>query len=359
MTYLMFFQIAYGIIAFFVLQKRKLIISAYVFSILTVLFLGINEILHTSATISYHIFFLLLNFCIFFIPFYFILGNLRGIIEHKQRSIKEKTNALSIQNAILEKQNKELIIQEHLLAVKHKSLSNAKDFQNKILTILSHDIKTPLVAIRNILDSYSKQKVSNEDMLSYIPDIEENIRYLYDLFDDMLSWSKEQRSHPVVQKDYICLKDVSDEICNAYAGTANLKKIKLHNQISESKIIFANERFVKVILRNLISNAIKFTNKDGDIFIYSKKNDVFDTISIKDNGEGISAENLKKILQELEVSTKGTLGEAGTGLGLYFCRDFATKCGGNLLIESQPGKGSTFSFTLPILQKQVIKNWII
>lgn len=188
------------------------------------------------------------------------------------------------------------------------------------------------------------------------PVFETNIHYLYDLFEDMLSWSKEQRSHPEVQKDYVCLKDVSDEICHAYAGAANAKKIKLHNQISESKIVIANERFVKVILRNLISNAIKFTNKDGDIFIYSKKNDLFDTISIKDNGEGISAENLNKILKGLEVTTKGTLDEAGTGLGLYFCRDFATKCGGKLLIESRPGKGSTFSFTLPILQKQIIQK---
>ncbi len=172
----------------------------------------------------------------------------------------------------------------------------------------------------------------------------------------MLSWSKEQKLHAELQKDYVCLKDISEEICHAYAGAANSKKIKLHNQISDSKIVFANERFVKVILRNLISNAIKFTHTDGDIFIYSKRNDLFDTISIKDTGEGISQENLDKIQRGLEITTKGTVDEAGTGLGLYFCRDFAIKSGGILLVESAPGKGSTFSFTLPILQKQVIQK---
>jgi signal transduction histidine kinase len=214
----------------------------------------------------------------------------------------------------------------------------------------------PLVSIRNILDSYSKQKIPKETVLECLPDIEENIQYLYELFEDMLSWSKEKRLDAELQKDYVCLKDVTEEICHAYMGAANSKKIKLMNEISESKIVFANERYVKVILRNLISNAIKFNMVEGQIFIRSERNDFFDIVSVKDTGPGITKENLKKIRSGLEITTKGTLNETGTGLGLYFCRDFAIKSGGTLLVESVRGKGSTFSFTLPIQQKQAIKK---
>lgn len=356
MTYLVLFQIAYGIVAFFILQKRSLIICSYIFSALTGLALGVKEIINTVNTSSYQIYLLIINFCIFFIPFYFVLGYIRGIIEHKQKSIKEKNKMLAIQNSVLAKQNKQLIEQEHLLALKHQSLTESIDFQNKIISILSHDIRIPLVSIRNILDSYFKQKIEKETLLEYLPDIEENIHYLYDLFEDMLSWSKEQKKQDKCEKDYLSLREISEEICHAYFGAANLKKIKLHNQINESKIVFANERYVKVILRNLISNAIKFTNVGGDIFIYSEKNDFFDIVSVKDTGNGISEENLSKIRSGLEITTKGTLDESGTGLGLYFCRDFANKSGGILFVKSEQGKGSTFSFTLPTLWKQVIQK---
>ncbi|UEG48656.1 HAMP domain-containing histidine kinase [Ferruginibacter lapsinanis] len=318
MTYLVLFEVAYGIVGFFILQKRSYIIISYTFTALTGLMIGIREILNTTTSPTYQIGLLILNFCIFFIPFYFILGYIRGIIE---------------------------------LALKNKSLAESTEFQNKVVTILSHDIRVPLVAIKNMLTSYSKEKISKETILEYLPDIEENVRYLNDLFEDMLCWSKAQRTHQELEKEYLSLKDITEEVCHAYIGAASSKRITLHNQINDSRIIFANERSVKVILRNLISNAIKFTDMGGDIFIYSEKNDFFDTISVKDTGRGISEENLKKIRNGLEVSTKGTLDESGTGLGLYFCKDFAIKNGGALFVESEQGKGSTFSFTIPLKKK--------
>lgn len=170
----------------------------------------------------------------------------------------------------------------------------------------------------------------------------------------MLSWSKEQRIHPELQKKYLNLKSISQEICHSYVGTANSKKIKLHNKINESKLVYGNERYVKAILRNLISNAIKFTDTNGEVTIDSKRNDFFDIISVQDTGQGISEENLEKIRKGLEITTKGTLNETGTGLGLYFCRDFAIKSGGTLFVESKLGKGSIFSFTLPTLHNQQV-----
>lgn len=157
MTFLIIYQIAYGVVAFFILQKRRMIVSSYIFSALAILLLGVNEIYSTGNTSSYHILFLFFNFFIFFIPFYFILGYLRRIIEHSQQSIKDKRNRLAIQNEILEKLNRELTEQEYLLAIKHQSLTESTDFQKKIIAILSHDIRVPLVSIKNLLGAYSKK----------------------------------------------------------------------------------------------------------------------------------------------------------------------------------------------------------
>ncbi len=345
-TLLIIYPFASSIVAFFILNKKIHLISSYIISALTVLFLYLADALSEEAT-SPELILLVTKFLIFYVPFFFVLWHLRHIIEHSHKSIRRKRNQLALQNELLEKQNKELIDQEHLLAIKNQSLIESADFQNKIIAILSHDIRVPLATIRTILKNFSTNQASDKLILKSLPEIEENINYLYGLFDDMMTWSKEQKITNETEKKQINLKELADEICYSYSGASTSKTIQIQNKIHPTKQVYANERYLRVILRNLISNAVKFTEKGGCICIdINMKND-YEIVSVENTGQGINKDDLHKIRQGLRLSNKGTLNETGTGIGLYFCREFAEKCGGELQIESEPGKGSVFSFSIP------------
>lgn len=344
--FLIIYPFASSIVAFFILNKKSYLISSYIISALTVFSLCLTDTLTHEPDAS-ELALLVTQFLIFYIPFFFVLWYLRNIIEHNHKSIRKKRNQLELQNKILEKQNRELIDQEHLLAIKNQSLIESADFQNKIMAILSHDIRVPLATIRNILRSFSNSDASDKQIVNSLPEIEENINYLYGLFDDMMTWSKEQKINNESEKKRINLKELADEICYSYSGASTSKTIQIQNKIHPEKQVYANERYLKVILRNLISNAVKFTAKGGCICIdINKKND-YEIVSVENTGQGINKDDLHKIRQGLRLSNKGTFNESGTGIGLYFCREFAEKCGGELQIESEPGKGSVFSFSIP------------
>lgn len=343
---LILYPFASSIVAFFILNKKIHLISSYIVSGLTVLVLCLsdtvsNEVHKSDLPLQ------VTQFLIFYTPFIFVLWYLRHIIEYNHRSIRKKSNQLALQNELLEKQNRELIDQEHLLEIKNQSLIESADFQTKIMAILSHDIRVPLATIRTILRNFSNHHASDELILKSLPEIEENINYLYGLFDDMMTWSKEQKITNDSAKKQINLKELADEICYSYSGASTSKTIQIQNKIHPEKQVYVNERYLKVILRNLISNAVKFTEKGGSICIDIHKKNDYEIVSVENTGQGITKDDLQKIKQGLQLSKRGTLNETGTGIGLYFCREFAEKCGGELQIESEPGKGSMFSFSIP------------
>ena len=123
-------------------------------------------------------------------------------------------------------------------------------------------------------------------------------------------------------------------------------------EMEESPFVFADRDMVTLVLRNLLSNAIKFTPEHGTIIIRLKTESKFCRVSVIDNGIGMDQETLAKIQDNSYYSTNGTAKESGTGLGLMLCRDFLSKNNGSLLIESERGKGSAFSFTLPVAENE-------
>ncbi len=148
------------------------------------------------------------------------------------------------------------------------------------------------------------------------------------------------------------LNSVVFEACSILEGMANKKNIGLYNSVSESQVVFADKSMIDTILRNLISNAIKFTNKGGEITISSKQqiNNNLLEISILDTGIGISSERAKTIFNiDNKYSTQDTENEIGTGLGLILCQEFVKKHGGKIWAESEINKGSVFKFTIPTI----------
>jgi two-component system sensor histidine kinase/response regulator len=125
------------------------------------------------------------------------------------------------------------------------------------------------------------------------------------------------------------------------------KNVYLENKIQTPIHVYADKDMINVVVRNLVSNAIKFTPQEGKVVIEANKRDSFVEIFIKDNGTGMSIETLEKINANNFYTTKGTSNESGTGLGLMLCKEFLVKNGGRMFVESTEGKGSVFSFTLP------------
>ena len=142
-------------------------------------------------------------------------------------------------------------------------------------------------------------------------------------------------------------KLVSENI-SLLKANADTKKIKLNSEIRENTFAFADKTMVKTIIRNLISNAIKFTETGGNIELNSREDTEYVEISVKDTGIGIAKEDIHKLFQiDEEFTYRGTANEKGTGLGLILCKEFVEKNGGKIQVESELGKGSIFRFTLP------------
>jgi len=146
------------------------------------------------------------------------------------------------------------------------------------------------------------------------------------------------------------MEEITDDAIHVHQLQASTKKISIIREMDELFTVYADRDMVTLVLRNLISNAIKFTPVAGSIVIRLKNESPFCRVSIIDNGIGMDQEALTRIQENNYYSTNGTAKESGTGLGLMLSKDFLSKNGGELLIESEPGKGSVFSFTLPLAE---------
>ena len=152
------------------------------------------------------------------------------------------------------------------------------------------------------------------------------------------------------------LKTISEDCVDLLSPIADKKIVKIKNNINSPISVFADNEMVKLVLRNLMSNAIKFTTTGNKIILDAKAEKDFITVSLKDNGAGISNENQDKLFKLEDFSTRGTSNEIGMGLGLLLCKDFVDKNGGKIWFESELEKGSTFYFTLPLMEPNGRQN---
>jgi signal transduction histidine kinase len=206
-----------------------------------------------------------------------------------------------------------------------------------------------MYALRNLFRSMQQMNMSGKEIKSIIPDVVTDLNYTTGLMENLLHWVKSQMHSAQVSPGELNLEEVTDEAINVHQLQAAIKKITIKREMEELIMVFADRDMVMLVLRNLLSNAIKFTPENGAIIIRLIKEPPFCRISVIDNGIGMDHEALARIQENTYYSTNGTARESGTGLGLMLSRDFLSKNGGKLLIESEPGKGSVFSFTLPLV----------
>lgn len=220
----------------------------------------------------------------------------------------------------------------------------------KFLSIIAHDLRSPFSSIIGILEllKMSLKELNKDEIQEYIDIVYKSANNTLNLLDSLLAWAFSQNKEKNFKPVKINLFDLLKEEIECLKTLAGQKQITISHSIDPGLNVSADLHMVKTILRNLISNAIKYTNNNGEITINALENKQYVEVIVKDSGVGISSENQRKLFKvEAFHSTPGTHDEKGTGFGLLLCKEFVELHGGNIRLESEPDKGSRFSFTLP------------
>jgi PAS domain S-box-containing protein len=234
-----------------------------------------------------------------------------------------------------------------------RELNATKD---KFFSIMAHDLKNPIGSFLNLSEVLSTMfdEFSKEELKEYLEEMYFSSQHLFKLLENLLIWSRSQTGKIQVHHERFDIKMIIDSNVSLLKLNADNKKIKLINNSVENSFVNADENMTNTVIRNLISNALKFTERDGSITISTVADDESIQISITDTGVGMDEEVIGNLFRiDKNHTTRGTANEKGTGLGLILCKEFINKQDGEIWVDSQPGHGSTFNFTLPRFKDQV------
>ncbi len=237
-------------------------------------------------------------------------------------------------------------------AVKHSeyNLREANAAKDKFLSIIAHDLKNPLEplilgseALMEGCDTFSKEEIAY-----FAKGINESTNHLHRLLENLLEWARSQIGSITYSPEQIDLEAVIMSILSLFQASAATKDIDLQAEIEKNSFVYADQNMIKTVVRNLISNAIKFTKPGGTVKVTAQERNDWTEVTVIDSGIGINRENIDKLFRiDINYSTKGTSNEKGTGLGLILCKELIEKNGGKIWVESESGKGSAFRFLLP------------
>ncbi len=222
--------------------------------------------------------------------------------------------------------------------------------KDKFYSIIAHDLRSPFQTLLGYSDMLRSnvENLKTEKIFGYADNIHKASTETYGLLEDLLQWTGSQTGRIKASPELIYIIEMFYSIIKTYKDTAKNKDILLYSNVIGDMYINADRNMITTILRNLVSNAIKFTYRKGNIVLDAKENEEDISISVSDTGVGIAEENINKLFRiDSTFSTKGTEKEKGTGLGLIICKEFAEKNNGTLSVISKIGEGSTFTLTLP------------
>jgi len=258
------------------------------------------------------------------------------------KELKQKNEIIEKNSASLDQLNKEISHQNLLLEEDNKT-------KNKLLSIISHDLRTPLVNTKGVLNLVNQGMVPPEEADRLLQLLETQYLGTTSLLDNLLFWIKGQMDGKEDDKVKVGLHQLIKVLEEEHRMPLMKKKITLRNLVDRDLAIVTEKEMMRIVCRNLISNAIKFTNENGTIDITSRVGDDHCLyLSVKDNGIGMTKEAIEKVNAKQYYNTTGTSYEKGSGFGLMLCRDLISKAGGELIVESEPGKGSTFTIRMPL-----------
>jgi signal transduction histidine kinase len=282
-------------------------------------------------------------------------------------SIKEYIELLDSYKALLTQSNKLMRVsdnaQRKLIKTQEKLEDSAKEIhsknneltelvatKDKFFSIISHDLRNPIASVlmmTDLLKSHS-DKMQPEELKMKLEKINSAVDSLYSLFENLHRWSQSQSGKIDYNPSRQNLLILTKNIYTLLKVQADNKNIAIELDIDPEIFVKCDENMIETVLRNLISNAIKFTPDNGRIIVGGREEDGMMKVSVRDTGVGIPQENISKLFTiDSKVQTKGTNRESGSGLGLVVCKEFVETHNGKLWVDSTVGKGSTFFFTLP------------
>lgn len=233
-----------------------------------------------------------------------------------------------------------------LLDKQAAELKELNALKNKLFSVIAHDLKSPMYALRNIFANIQKYDIPAEDVKSMVPEVMKDLNYTTSLMENLLQWSKSQMQSHDLEISQVNMSDMAHDVLKLLHNEAAAKQVNLIITIPEDCMVMAQKDMIKLVLRNLVSNAIKFTPPEGYVAVGMEDRGNEAEIYVEDTGVGIPEENLLKLRNNDYFTTQGTHAEKGTGLGLMLCKEFLSKYGSALHFNSEAGKGSTFSFSL-------------
>jgi len=241
-------------------------------------------------------------------------------------------------------------IDEALLA-SEKRLKELNVTKDKFFSIIAHDLKSSLGGFKNMLEIMDENydDFGENEKKEVIFELNNSSRNVYNLLENLLNWANSQSGRIKFTPEMNDINEIISKCTSLLSGYAQSKKISLVTDLKDIGKILIDSNMIYTVVRNLISNAIKFTREDGVIKIFSYKTKDFIVVSVNDNGVGMEKEIMDMLFRlDLQQSSIGTANEKGTGLGLILCKEFVEKHDGTMHVDSEPGKGSTFSFTIPV-----------
>ncbi len=256
-----------------------------------------------------------------------------------KKAVKTRTATIETAKEEIETINQQLIEQKEEL----EALSN---FKSKMLSIISHDVRGPLNAVQGLIDLTASQSISREEFREYVQHSKAKIHDINAFMDNLLYWAKNQSHGIQIDKKNVSLRKLIHKTVTLLSTSAESKGIALKDN-SEELDVFIDVDTIRLVVRNIISNAIKFCDKGDEVMIETEASDRSVKITITDTGPGIEVDLLPKIFDSGHPSTPGTKDEIGIGLGLQLCKEFVELNSGEIGVSSIPGEGSQFWFSVP------------
>ncbi|MBU8892867.1 MAG: PAS domain-containing protein [Bacteroidales bacterium] len=231
-----------------------------------------------------------------------------------------------------------------------EKLNELNATKDKFFSILSHDLKNPFASLYSLSQVVDENflNLDDEDKHQSLKRIHQSTELIYKLLENLLTWSKSQSGRIEYTPSEFNLSTLIQENINLHGVSAEKKGIRLNNNVNGTFAAYADPQMINTVLRNLVNNAVKFTDSGKEVVVNARKEDKFLEVEVKDQGVGISPENLEKLFRiDVKYKTIGTSGEKGTGLGLILCHEFIQKNYGTIWCKSELGKGTSLYFTIP------------
>ncbi|WP_255444099.1 ATP-binding protein [Robiginitalea sp. SC105] len=242
----------------------------------------------------------------------------------------------------------ELTTKKDILEVRKAELQANNQTKTKLFSIIGHDLRGPIGALQSLLTMYSEGDMKKEEFLSFIPKLKSDVDHIFFTLNNLLSWGYTQMEGAKTKPSNTILENIVQENINLLAEIADQKSIRVVSELQGNTEVWSDPNQIDIVIRNLISNALKFTPENGIVSIRAEDKDTHWVIAVRDTGVGIDRVTMSRLFQDSSnTSTYGTNNEKGTGLGLSLCKEMVEKNNGKIWVDSTLRIGSTFYFTLP------------